>query len=156
MPACAITGTFSSHSLLQLLDGIEQLVPAAELLAWLVQQKHLEIRFARLGDGLWGSAGHCDDDSPPRRGTIPGRSRSQGFLRESLLLILPIFPRDTLNLICKSTTQTSALPFVELFHAGPAVERLSDISSMEGVIASGSFACKKIEFHQFFFYCIDS
>jgi hypothetical protein len=33
MPACAITGTFASHSLLQVLDGIEQLVPAAELLA---------------------------------------------------------------------------------------------------------------------------
>jgi hypothetical protein len=70
MPACAITGTLASHSLLQLLDDIEQLVPAAELLAWLVQQRHLEIRFVRLGDGLWRSAVHRDDDSPPRRGNI--------------------------------------------------------------------------------------
>jgi hypothetical protein len=65
MPACAITGTFASHSLLQVLDGIEQLVPAAELLTWLVQQRHLEIRFVRLGDGQWRSVGHRNDDSPP-------------------------------------------------------------------------------------------
>jgi hypothetical protein len=73
MPACAITGTLASHSLLQLLDDIEQLVPAAELLAWLVQQRHLEIRFVRLGDGLWGSAVHRYDDSPPRRGDVHSR-----------------------------------------------------------------------------------
>jgi hypothetical protein len=36
-PACAITGSFSSHLLHQVLDGIEQLVSATELLAWLVQ-----------------------------------------------------------------------------------------------------------------------
>jgi hypothetical protein len=36
-PACAITGSFSSHLLHQVLDGIEQLVSATELFAWLVQ-----------------------------------------------------------------------------------------------------------------------
>ena len=105
----------------------------------------------RLGDGLWRSAGHRDDDSPTRWGTIPGRSRSNSFLCESLLFTLPIFPQDTLNLFFKSSTQASALPFVELFHAGPLAERISDILRAEVVITSGNFTCKYLEFLHYFF-----
>ncbi len=71
------------------------------------------------------------------------------FPRESLLLIFPIFPQDTLHLIFKSTTQTSAVQFVEFFLSSTRAERPIDISLGEGD-NFGNFACKDIESLHFF------